>query len=97
MGRTLSTANQIILEEQREFADFRRALRKPEQAVFDELFANVKKYTPSISMAGHALPFEAVLLALLVDEELKIRALEETIHELRRNLDRLLAEQSDGT
>lgn len=68
MGRTLATANQIILTEMREFGDFRRALRKEDQQAFDLLFAGAKKHTAAISLAAHALPFEAVLLAMLIEE-----------------------------
>ena len=39
MGRTIATTTQVLLEEQQAFARFRRALRKEDQLVFDELFA----------------------------------------------------------
>jgi hypothetical protein len=67
MGRTLPTANQIILDEQRAFANFRRALRRDEQEIFDALFARARQHTMAISQANHALPFEAILLAMLVE------------------------------
>lgn len=76
MGRTLATANQLILDEQQSFNDFRRALRRLDQAHFDTLFALAKKHTAAISQASHALPFEAVLLAMLLEQEKRIARLE---------------------
>ena len=67
MGRTLPTTTQIILEEQQAFARFRRALRREEQQIFDELFARARKHGMAINQANHVLPFEAILLAMLVE------------------------------
>jgi hypothetical protein len=92
MGRTLETANQIILKEQREFADFRRTLRQNDQRAFDELFANARKHTAAITMAAHALPFEAVLLAMLLEEHVENQRLEQKVEALEALIERLLSE-----
>jgi hypothetical protein len=86
MGRTLSTANQIILDEQKAYADFRRGLRRSNQAAFDELFANARKHTAAITMASHALPFETILLAMLLEEHLLVQRLGQEIDELRNQM-----------
>lgn len=75
MGRTLATANQIILEEQTAFNDFRRALRREDQRAFDALFAAARKHTAAISQANHALPFEAILLAMLLEQAAELERL----------------------
>jgi len=67
MGRTLPTTTQVIIDEQQAFAKFRRALRRGDQHLFDRLFARARKHTAAISQANHALPFEAVLLAMLIE------------------------------
>jgi len=67
MGRTLPTTTQIILDEQQAFLNFRRALRKEDQRVFDELFARARKHVMAINQADHVLPFEAILLAMLLE------------------------------
>jgi hypothetical protein len=67
MGRTLPTTTQIILDEQRAFLNFRRALRVEEQIVFDELFARARRHLMAINQADHVLPFEAILLAMLIE------------------------------
>ena len=89
MGRTLATANQIILQEQASFAAFRRGLRRSDQGIFDELFANARRHTPSVSLAAHALPFEAILLAMLIEEHREVQRLREELGDLQRMAERL--------
>ena len=67
MGRTLPTTTKIILDEQRAFSNFRRALRREDQLIFDALFARARKHVMAINQANHALPFEAILLTILVE------------------------------
>lgn len=76
MGRTLQTTNQIILSEQAQFANFRRALRQADQALFDQLFAHARQHTAAISLADHALPFESILLAMMLEQQRQIQALQ---------------------
>ena len=81
MGRTLTTTNQLILSEQQAFANFRRTLRRADQHVFDQIFAQAKLHTAAISMATHALPFEAVLLAMVLEQAKEIERLKENIRQ----------------
>ena len=76
MGRTLRTANQIILHEEQAFRQFRRALRQADQARLDTLFALARRHTAAISQANHALPFEAILLAMMLEQARQIEALQ---------------------
>jgi hypothetical protein len=87
MGRTLATANQILLDEQKAFANFRRALRLSDQQAFDKLFALARKHTAAISMAAHALPLEVILLAMLVEETNELGRLNERLEGLERRLE----------
>lgn len=75
MGRTLATTNQLILEEEAAFVNFRRALRREEQRLFDTLFASARRHTAAISQANHALPFEAILLAMLLEQARELERL----------------------
>ena len=76
MGRTLATTNQLILNEIANFNNFRRALRAEDQKLFDKLFVAARQHTAAISMADHALPFESVLLAMLLEQQRHIDQLE---------------------
>jgi hypothetical protein len=80
MGRTLQTANQIVLNEQQAFSNFRRTLRREDQQLFDALFANARKHIAAISQANHALPFEAILLAMLLEQAREIECLKQSSH-----------------
>ena len=82
MGRTLQTTNQIIQQEQTAFANFRRTLRRADQHHFDTLFAAARVHTAAISQANHALPFEAILLAIVLEQQ-------KTIHQMQSQLNRL--------
>jgi len=76
MGRTLATATQLFQEEQAVLARFRRALRREDQLVLDELFALAHRHLPAVSHAAHISPFETLLLSMLIEEHkavLKLR------------------------
>ncbi len=76
MGRTIATFHQLIEQTRARFAPFRRALRREDQQVFDELFERAKYYAASGSMEAAAEPFEAVVLAFLLEQQKTLRALE---------------------
>jgi TctA family transporter len=86
MGRTLATTTQLILNEQKEFTQFRRALRRSDQAAFDELFAYARQQVAAITMASHALPFETILLAMLLGEHSENRRLRTALDLLREEV-----------
>ena len=75
MGRTQKTTTQLILDEQSALSGFRRALRRSDQRHFDRLFARARKHTAAIGQANHSLPFEAVLLAMLIEQAKEIEEL----------------------
>ncbi len=82
MGRTLQTTNQLIHTEMSHFNNFRRALRVDDQKLFDTLFAHALQHTAAISLADHALPFESVLLAILIEQQRQIEQLESNLNNL---------------
>lgn len=86
MGRTLATAAQIILDEQKELTQFRRALRRSDQQAFDELFAYARQHVAAITMAAHTLPFETVLLAMLLGEHAESRRLKTALEALQQEV-----------
>lgn len=79
MGRTLATANQIISSEQAALANFRRTLRRADQQLFDGLFAAARLHTAAISQANHILPFEAILLAMLLEQAREVERLKQML------------------
>jgi hypothetical protein len=75
MGRTIESITQLFLEEQQAFAHFRRALRRSDQMVLDDLFSSAKQHLQAISYASHALPFEVLLLSMLLEEHKEVMRL----------------------
>lgn len=82
MGRTLQTTNQLIHNEISNFNNFRRALHVDDQKRFDTLFAHALQHTAAISLADHALPFESMLLAILIEQQRQIEQLESSLNSL---------------
>jgi hypothetical protein len=81
MGRTLPSITQQFLQEQSSFSKFRRALRKSDQQILDDLFAEAQKHLAAAAFATHALPFEIFLLSMLLEEHKKVLQLQEAFQE----------------
>lgn len=60
MGRTLPSATQLMLSEEASLARFRRALRREDQLVFDDLFTAAQQHISATAYAAHALPFFSI-------------------------------------
>ena len=82
MGRTLPSITQQFLHEQSSFSKFRRALRKSDQLILDNLFAEAQKHLAAAAYATHALPFEIFLLAMLLEEHKKVCQLQDALSEV---------------
>jgi hypothetical protein len=72
MGRTVPSITQAFLQEQETFARFRRALRRSDQLALDDLFAAARQHLAAAAYASHALPFETLLLAMLLEEHKEV-------------------------
>lgn len=83
MGRTHPSITQTFLEEQGALARFRRALRRSDQLVFDDLFARAHQHLAAAAYASHALPLEVFLLAMLLEEHKEVRALRQRLKSLQ--------------
>ncbi|HEX9675879.1 MAG TPA: hypothetical protein VGA07_07865 [Anaerolineales bacterium] len=84
MGRTLPSITQAFLHEQQSLARFRRALRREDQRALDDLLAEARQHLAASAYASHLLPFEVMLLAMLVEEHKRVLHLEGELELLRR-------------
>jgi hypothetical protein len=84
MGRTLPSITQAFLQEQGTFNRFRRALRRNDQLVLDDLFAHAHKHLAAAAYAAHALPFEVLLLAMLLEEHKEVMRLRRHLDEIKQ-------------
>jgi len=77
MGRTLPTFNTFLEAEYDSWRPYRRALRREDQEAFDALFRAAKQHVAESSHAVRAVPFEAMLLSMLLEHEKEIQRLRE--------------------
>ena len=82
MGRTLPTTTDLLNKEKSELGRFRRALRKEDQLVFDELWTHVSKHLMACNQADHVLPLEIFFFAMLIEEHKEIQRLRRRVEEL---------------
>jgi len=82
MGRTLSTFIQLIEQERSAWQSFHRALRKEDQQYFDALFRAAKYHVAAGSYASKSSPFEAMIVAMLIESYKKSALLEARVSHL---------------
>jgi hypothetical protein len=67
--------NATFLSELPEIAAFRRAFRRKEQRIFDDLLAKAQKHSQISQLIEHALPLEVIVLCMLVELQREIMQL----------------------
>ena len=82
MGRTLPSATMVFMQEEAAFGRFRRALRRSDQVALDDLFVSARQHLAATQYAAHALPFEVMLLAMLLEEHKEVMKLRERMEAL---------------
>ena len=82
MGRTLPSATIVFMQEEAAFGRFRRALRRSDQVALDDLFVSARQHLAATQYAAHALPFEVMLLAMLLEEHKEVMKLRERMEAL---------------
>ena len=78
------TITDILHEEEDKLKKFRRALRKEDQLVFDDLFVAAYKHRSASSYAGHLLPFESFLLSMVIEDHKEVMLTRELLHDVAR-------------
>ncbi len=72
MGRSLSPASQKFMQEEATYGRFRRALRRADQEVLDDLLEMASPHLAMAQYAPHALPIEVMLLAMVLEEHKEV-------------------------
>jgi hypothetical protein len=83
MGRTVPTMTQIVQREEESWAPFRRALRAQDRTALDRLFAAARHHAAAAAYAARLVPFDAILLAMLLEAMKAIEQLEAEVERLR--------------
>lgn len=84
MGRTVATFTQLIYEEMERWKKFRRTLRKEDQEVLDELFSYARYHAQAGSYMSGAIPFESIVISMLIEEHKRVKELERRIKEMEK-------------
>ena len=61
--------------------DFRRALRRSDQAAFDDLFLRIREHAAAIKVSGRTSTIETILLAMLLEEHKEVTRLRTLLEE----------------
>ncbi len=75
MGRTVLSFTQKILALESEWSKFRRALRREDQEILDELFSFAKYHSAPASYFSTPNPMEPIFMAILIELLKEIRRL----------------------
>ena len=95
MGNVTPTITDLLHTEEANLAKFRRALRREDQLVFDDLFVAAYKHRAAAFYAGHLLPFETFLLAMQIEDHKEVMSLRRELESLRKQLETLLRNQNE--
>ena len=79
MGRTVLPYSWVWEEERERWRKFRRALRKEDQVHLDRLFESARLHLAAGVYAANPWPLESMLMAMLLEHEKALRALEERL------------------
>lgn len=82
MGRTIITITQLLNEMEKSLSLFRRSLRRSDQYIFDGILASARRHITAISQTDSLLPFEAALLAMLLEQAKEIAVLRQELDQL---------------
>ncbi len=82
MGRTILSATQTWVEEEKALRRFVRALRKSDQELIQELLALSRRHIAEASYASNLYPMDIYLVSMLLEMYRKVRHLEEQLERL---------------
>lgn len=77
MGRTNKTYRNTLKNLKRELSDYKRALRKEDQELFEKMFDKAEKNADAASYQNPDNPVIIALLSILLQQEKEIKQLKE--------------------
>ncbi|WP_135828938.1 hypothetical protein [Halorussus halobius] len=76
MGRTNPTFRDVLRSLEGNWQDYRRALRRPDQDRFDQLWEEARQYADAGGYLNHQNPMVVVLFSMVLAHEQRIQDLE---------------------
>lgn len=86
MGRTNATFRDLLRHTEREWADYRRALRRRDREHFDRLFDHARDHADAAGNLNPTDPVPALLLSVVLAQERERARLEERVEEQAERL-----------
>ena len=96
MGRTVPTFTMVIHEQESHWRKFREALRREDQEVFDELFRAPKLHLAACAYAVNPIPFENIVMSMLLEERKRTIAIENKLKELAERINAKTANEIEN-
>lgn len=81
MGRTLPSITQVFQHDEAALQRFRRALRRSDQRVLDDLFAAAHRHLSAAAYASHELPILLFLLSMILEEHKEVQRLRQVLEQ----------------
>ena len=84
MGKTVESYRMAIEDEIRRWNGFAKALRKEDREAFDILMDACRSYASAGSNAAQPLPFEPMLMSMLVSQQIRLQRLQKELNDLKQ-------------
>ena len=84
MGRNNDTFTLVINKTQDTWGKFKRALRKEDQQLFDEMWRAPKLHLAAGAYLANETPLDTILMSMLLEQYKKIKQLETELSSLKR-------------
>ena len=65
--------------------DYRRGLRAEQRPAFDRLFTRARRHTAEATCAARPVPFDALVMSILLEQELELERLSGEVEMLRES------------
>jgi hypothetical protein len=75
----------VIQQEMESWSKYRRGLRKEDQEALDELFRAARLQLAGSAYAARPIPFESIVMSMLVSQQRCVQELRERIARLERD------------
>lgn len=95
MGRTIASITQTWQEEEAALNRFKRALRKDDQVVLDELLVMSRLHLAEASYASNLYPLDMYLIAILLEVYKQLKATQRQLYDHDRHKDQARLEEED--
>lgn len=86
MGRTNPTFRDLLQGTEERWQPYRRALRRPDQRRFDQLFEDARSHADAASYLNAAEPLFPALVSMLLEQQRRIDTLEMRTHTLQEEV-----------